>query len=82
MLDADITVEEVVAAIKSLKVDKRQGLDGFSAKFYKLHPIVASRLVALFNEVKQSKSFALMLLWYLSLTRICSNGQTSAQFGY
>lgn len=36
MLDADVTVEEVSTRIKSLKVGKRQGPDGFFTEFYKL----------------------------------------------
>ena len=33
-LDEEITMEEVTAAVKSLKTNKVGGLDGFSAKFY------------------------------------------------
>lgn len=58
-LDEDISSEEVSRAMKSLKVGKRQGPDGFSAKFYQLlSPVLVPGLITLYNEIKESPSFA------------------------
>ena len=51
-INAPITTEEVIHALKKLKTDKATGLDGIAAEFYKFSDGILNRpLVALFNYI-------------------------------
>lgn len=63
LMDQDIQVSEVLQGIKDLKVGKRPGQDGYTALYYrKLATVVAPHLTAMYNSVKNGRSFTPDLL--------------------
>ena len=58
LLDAPITQEDVMCAIKELKLNKRPGPDGFTARYYRTFSNQLSpMMVVAFNDLLSQKSF-------------------------
>ncbi|KAM9324263.1 myosin-4-like [Gastrophryne carolinensis] len=58
-LDGEFTLEEVMAAVKGLKINKAPGPDGFSAGYFKTFvDALAPRMVRAFNAIRQGGAFS------------------------